>query len=390
MPDHPSLIRRAIRAILRTGLTLGVIGLAALAVLAGQTVLSTHLSADNGPDPAPPAEVAVAIVALQPTYATERRFAGQFEPRQEIALGFEDAGTIAAILVTEGDNVEAGAVIARTDTRLLDAERARLKASRTALDAQVELAERTNTRQAALRTRGFATDQTVDDTSLSLARLQAQVAEIDAGLVALDVRLDKAVLQAPFAGLVGERLLDEGTVTGPGAPVVTLLQDGPILFRAGLDPALAADMAIGTTIAVSVGDQTVDAQLDRLAPELETQTRARIAFFAVDGLAPPSRTAGEVLLTRTVTAPQPGAWLPLAALRQGPRGTWQVVTVEDGPDGPVAAVEAVEIVEAEGGRAFVTGTIRDGMRYVPEGAHRIVPGQRLRILDGTEATAWAR
>jgi hypothetical protein len=182
-------------------------------------------------------------------------------------------------------------------------------------------------------------------------------------------------------------------VAGPGAPVVTLLEDGPVLFRAGLDPALAATLEPGASVEIRVGADRLPARLDRLAPELEAATRARSAFFAVatgDRAAPPSRAAGEVFLERTTEIATPGAWVPLAALRQGPRGTWQVLVVEEGPEGPVAGVEAVELVHAEGGRAFVRGTIRDGMAYVPEGPHRIVPGEALRLLDGTEAAAWAR
>ncbi len=242
----------------------------------------------------------------------------------------------------------------------------------------MELARRTNTRQADLLQRGFATDQTVDDTSLSLVRLEAQVAEVDAAVAALDVRLSKATLVAPFA-----------------APVVTLLQDGPVLFRAGLDPALADGPSMGVAADILVGDCALPARLVRLAPELEAGTRARTAFFEVEGAAPPSRAAGEVVFALTARAPTPGAWLPLAALLQGPRGTWQVVTVEEGDAGPVAGIEAVEVVHAEGGRAFVTGTIRDGMRYVPEGAHRIVPGESLvlaeeRATPEAEVASWAR
>jgi hypothetical protein len=71
------------------------------------------------------------------------------------------------------------------------------------------------------------------------------------------------------------------------------------------------------------------------------------------------------------------------------------VTVEARPSGPVAGIEAVEIVHAEGGRAFVAGTLRDGMRYVAEGAHRIVPGEPLVPAEGgaapeAEVASWAR
>jgi RND family efflux transporter MFP subunit len=395
---RPSIVRRMIGAVWRTALTLGVVAGAGLAVMAGQAALSERLSAQDGPPPAPATTVRVARIALQPGYEGERRFAGQFEPRQEVRLGFEEGGTIAEIRVSEGDHVSEGAVVATLDTRLLEAERAQLAASRAAIDAQVELARRTNQRQAELRQRGFATDQTVDDTSLSLARLEAQVAEIDAATAALDVRLSKAVLRAPFAGPVGDRLLDVGAIAEPGTPVVTLLQDGPVLFRAGLDPALAGDLSVDDPVRVLVGDRMFAARLVRTAPELEAGTRARTAFFEVEGSAPPSRALGEVSFARTVDAPAPGAWLPLAALRQGPRGTWQVVTVEESEGGPVAGIEAVEIIHAQGDRAFVSGTIRDGMRYVPEGSHRIVPGERLTLGDGSapdaasegEVAAWAR
>ena len=391
--DNPSAARRMVLSALRAIVTLSVIGAAALGVLMGQEALSSRLSAAEGPAPAPATAVAVAAIEMQESYQTERRFAGQFEPRQEVALAFEEGGTIAEIMIEEGDRVSEGDVIARLDTRLLEAERERLRATRAALEAQVELARRTNGRQAELRERGFATDQTVDDTSLSLVRLEAGRAEVDAAIAALDVRLSKAVLSAPFDGPVGDRVLDEGAVAGPGAPVVTLLQDGPVLFRASLDPALAEALSPGERVEIRAGDDLIPARLERLAPELEAATRARAAFFAVEGAAPPSGTAGEVRLSRAIAVPGEGAWVPLSALRQGPRGTWQLTTVEEGPDGPIAGTEAVEILHAEGGRAFVAGTIRDGAVYVPEGTHRIVPGERLRpATEGTEAevASWGR
>jgi RND family efflux transporter MFP subunit len=186
--------------------------------------------------------------------------------------------------------VSRGEVIARLDTRLLEAERARLSASRRALAAQVELARRTDARQQTLLAEGHVTQQRVDETSLRLAELEAALAEADAGLAAVDVRLSKAVLRAPFDGRIGARLLDEGAVAGPGSAVVTLLEDGPARFRVAIDPDLAAEIRPGTEVRITVGDHAFDAVLSELSPELDPATRGRLVFFDLeDGVATAAR-----------------------------------------------------------------------------------------------------
>ena len=381
---------RLLRRAATIAVTAGVIGISIGGVVAGQAALSQRAADRPAPAPAPATAVETFRVAMQDRYAVERRFAGQFEPRRESALAFEEGGRVAHVHVREGDRVRAGDVIAALDTALLDAEHARLSASRDGLVAEAELARRTDARQTELRERGFATDETVDDTSLRRARAEAGIAEIDASIAALDVRLDKAVIRAPFDGSVGERLLDEGTIASPGAAVASLLEGGPVRFRAGLDPRLAQRMGMGDDATVVVEGAARPATLARLAPELDPATRTQAAFFDVEGPPPPSRASGEVVLRDTVPADPPGAWVPLAALRQGVRGTWDVLTVDDAS---VAGLATVEVVHADGDRAFVRGTLRDGARVVADGPHRVVPGERVRILDGTsnpEDVAWAR
>ncbi|MGB3554740.1 MAG: efflux RND transporter periplasmic adaptor subunit, partial [Jannaschia sp.] len=312
-----------------------------------------------------------------------------FEARQVAELSFERPGTIAEILVREGNTVTEGQIMARLDTRLLLAERRRLEASRASTEAQAELARRTNMRQVELRDRGFATEQTVDDTSLTLARLQAGIAEIDAALSALDIDLSKSELIAPFAGTVGARGADVGSVASPGTIVASLVETAPARFHVGLDPASAALLAEGQDAVIRAAGLMLPARLSGLAPSLDPTTRARLAFFdVIVGPMPPDRTTGEIALRQRVD--QPGAWVALSALRPGPRATWTLLTVEDGRVG----MEAAEILHLEEDRVFVRGTFRDGVAYLPDGIHRVVPGQSVivRSTDGTsgEAVAWAR
>lgn len=273
-----------------------------------------------------------------------------------------------------GDAVAAGQIVARLDTCLFQAERARLQASRDATLAQVGLARRTNERQTALNDRRFAPGQTVDDTSLRLVQVQAGVAEIDASLTAVDIALDKAAPPAPYAGTVAARSLDVGSLAAPGIPVISLTEAAPPRFRVGLAPELAIILSVGDMATVEVKGQTHALRLASLSPELDPVTRSRMAWFEADNaLLPPGRTMGTLILTQRIDVPD--AWVPLSALRPGPQATWVLTTAQNGTVG----LEAAEIVLLDGERAFVRGTFQDAMPYLPNGTHRVVPGQTVTV-----------
>jgi RND family efflux transporter MFP subunit len=360
----------------RTALTLTVITGALGAGIAGYNALEARASALPTPEAAPATLVAPQVLRLVDHVTLKRRFTGQFEPAQEVALAFEDGGTLAEVLVREGDAVKAGDVIARLDLRQLQAERDSLNASRDAINAQLELARRTNERQIALLANGHVSQQRVDETSLRLSELSARLAEIDASLVRLDVRLSKTEIRAPFAGWIGSRTLDSGAIAGPGAPVVTLIEDAPARFRVALDPTLATRLVEGAAFDIEVDGALRTAQLSEIAPDLDPDTRSRVAFFDLldAGSAPPARATGEVILPDDRF--ESGAWVPLS-----------VDVTED----PVVALEAAEILHLDqdetGGRAFVRGTFSDGALYLPGGTHRVVPGERVRLPGAPVAEA---
>lgn len=356
-------------------------GVAAVGLVGGgSSVIADRAAAVEGPDPAPVLAVSTAPIMVEKGYSVERRFVGQVEAAQQTAIAFEQGGTVTEVLVDEGDRVEMGAVVARLDTRLIEAEGNRMRATRDALSAQQELARRTNERQQALNERGFASTQALDQANLGLVELSARIAEIDAALVGIDVQLEKAVLTAPFAGRIAARTADVGAAVGSGAPVVTLLEDRAPQFRVGIDPDLATDLAADMVARIEIGSETFDARFASLLPDIDPATRTRVALFelAPDADAPFGIT-GTLIVDQTVA--EQGAWVPIAALKQGVRGLWTVTTVV-GESEHTVSTEAVEIIHADARNAFVRGTFGDGAQLVTGGAHRIVAGQRVRIEAG--------
>lgn len=190
-------------------------------------------------------------------------------------LGFQLAGRILAIEVDEGDEVTEGQLLARLDTRELEANLEAARAQRAAAEARLDemlagarpqevasaqAAERSAAQRAQTARRdlerartlfegGAISRQALDQAetalevaeathdqareSLELVRegprtetIQAQRAQVSQAAARVDhaeAMLANAVVEAPFGGLVTVRHREPGETVGPGAPVVTLL-----------------------------------------------------------------------------------------------------------------------------------------------------------------------
>ena len=360
-------------------LTVAVCAGAGLLALGATRLLEAR--AADGPriDPVAPLQVEVITVKGETGFDLERRFVGQVEADQAIALSFETGGSIATVSVDDGDPVLAGQRLASLDTRLLAAERQRLQASRQALETQRALARRTADRRESLRAQGFVSGQQADQDNASVAELTARLAEIDAALLGVQVRLQKSVLLAPFDGRVAVRHQDPGATAGAGQPVLSVVQTRAARLRVGLPPELAAALAPDARVAVEIGAGRGEGRFLALMPEINPATRARDALFALaaDATGAPPGTTGAVVMVQRIA--QPGAWVPVSALRNGVRGTWEVMTVT-GPEGQETVdIEAVQIVHADAARAYVNGTFEAPVRIVADGVHRVVRGQRVRV-----------
>lgn len=169
---------------------------------------------------------------------------------ERIDIATKLPGRVAAILVDEGDMVEAGQLIARMDAAELQAELDRARATvaqaeqgRVQAEAQLDLrrselafAEQEYGRAATLVEREVAAQELADQRRTSRDIAKAAVAAAEAGLAQagaviqsseavvrqLESTLADADLVAPRGGRVQYRLAQEGEVLGAGGKVVTI------------------------------------------------------------------------------------------------------------------------------------------------------------------------
>ena len=363
-------------------------GAAMLAVGAGLVAAVAGGGDDAGPagETVRPVAVAVRPVVVRDGYVVSRSFLGRVEPRREAALAFERPGVVAAVLVEEGDSVEAGQTLAKLDVAKPTAARAAAAARLAAAEAllaelvagprgedvaaaaaeaarQKALAERAvraSNRVARMAGRGSVTEQDVDDARLAadaakaalaaarsgleelragtrperLAAQRAEVARATADLAAVDVDLAKSELVAPFAGTVAARLADEGAVPAAGTPVLELLETAAPRVRAGVAGGAAGDFAAGQLRRVTVatgpaGGATFTATVAAVRPD--RAGRGRTVDVLLDL---PADAAGRVRRGDLARLPvdrrvdEPCVAVPVAALTESRRGLWAALVAE--------------------------------------------------------------
>ena len=369
----PRSARRAIQffgSIVVSSLFLG-------AAAGGIVFLHSRAAAELQPQPTAPLVVDTTTLEIISGYQRTSSYVGRLEPARQTAVAFERTGLVIDIAPDEGDEIRAGDVIARMDTAQLASTRRQLLAQRQVFEAQRTLARATLNRQAQLKTKGWSPDQRLDEAESSVAALNANIDRVSAQIAGIDIDIAKSELKAPFSGTIAHRSIDEGAVVMGGAPVVNLLETGSRRARIGLPPELAASIIADRTYTLRAGKLTQQAKLIAKRPDLESGTRTVTVLFELLEAGDRISFGDLVTLDLKSMISERGAWIPLAALKEGRRGLWTILTVSAEGDAQVVAPEAVELLYANADQAYVRGTFKNGARVISRGTGRIVPGQRI-------------
>lgn len=247
----------------------------ALLVLAASAGCSGGGTADRRPVKKDVGKPPVAVEAVRPTMAdlTEGvSVVGTLAPKFQSEAKSEVGGTVAAVYVTEWVRVKKGEPLARVDTREAEAILKRAEASVEMAKAGLlearsaaNRAEREHERAQKLKEAGLVTQQNLDDAltqrEAAAARVSAataQVAVAEEDVRQAKTRISKAVIRAPFDGVVSERSVNVGEVVGEMQKVVFRVVDPRLLdltvsvpsgemgaVRAGQDLAFTTDAIPG-------------------------------------------------------------------------------------------------------------------------------------------------
>jgi len=110
----------------------------------------------------------------------------------------------------------------------------------------------------------------------SVENLRAELQAKRAGLQLAEKKLADAMIRAPFAGQVKERLVTQGQYLKVQTPVMTIVNVDPLRVRLKVPERVAGWITVGQAVTVSVEaypGRSFEGKVSRMSPSVDTQTR---------------------------------------------------------------------------------------------------------------------
>lgn len=202
----------------------------------------------------------------------ERQIDGRVEAVDQATLSAETGGRVEAIYFDVGDKVAAGAVILRLRNTEQRAGLAAAEAARREAEAREAEAQARFTRISDMHARQVVARAQFEQ---ALAERDAAVARLAAAKAALEAAREELAyteLRAPYAGILGERLVRVGESVAPGQPLVRGHAHGRLRVVCDLPQELAATLRNTGRAAIYIGGERIEASGFTLFPEIDARS----------------------------------------------------------------------------------------------------------------------
>ncbi|OOG64206.1 hypothetical protein B0E45_28830 [Sinorhizobium sp. A49] len=360
-----------------------------LAATAGQVRANEAAASVSADVPAASRTVSTLVADRQPQ-TWLRSFAGIFVAREEIAVGTTlTEQRIAKVEVEVGDRVAAGQVLARLETEMLEnllreAEGRVARASAAVAQQEETVRQEEKKLERARQLRHLKAETFLEErvSAVAIAREAVKVARADdaqaqALLAEARRKLERAVIVAPAAGIVSERLARAGALAGT-EPLVRLIRDGEIELAAEIPESELPLLAVGQKVKVKLSGRTdvIDGHIRVINPKIDSETRLGAAKITLKTEKPPY--AGTFGRAEIVVAERPAIMVDDSALLYGtPDGMPSVFIVEDGK----VKRKTVQAGMRQNGKVEILSGLDAGERVVAKAGVSLREGEAVATND---------
>ncbi|MEO5797853.1 MAG: efflux RND transporter periplasmic adaptor subunit [Gemmatimonadales bacterium] len=328
----------------------------------------------GGPGSGPQAIPVEVTAAFSDTVTDAIVATGQIEALQQIELRPDVEGRIVDLLFKEGARVAAGTPLVKID----DAE----------LKSQVERAraDRDLSKQSLERTRQLLAEKAAAPADLE--RAEATSRSSQASLDLLELRLARTVVRAPFAGVIGQRLVSMGDYVTSASRLLTLQTVSPQRITFTVPERYAGSLKVGQRVAfqvAAIASRTFEARVDFVDPVVTLPGRIITVKAVADntqGILQP----GMFIEARLATEVRPSAIIVPEEAISPTAGASYVWVVE----GDKVARREVELGVRSPGFVEVRKGIDLGDRVVVGGLDRLSPGATVKTTDVVRRPQGAR
>jgi RND family efflux transporter MFP subunit len=276
----------------------------------------------------------------------------------------EFPGVVAEVLVEEGAKVSEGQALVRVNTDVLAKQRAELV-------TQLELAQTLFERQERLWNKEIGSE-------VDYLQAKTGLEALNRSLATLDEQIDKAVIRAPFSGVLDRVFVNVGEMAAPPMPVVRVVDLSDLYVRASVSDHYAGVVKSGQPVMLEAyGMEPVESKIRRVGQYIEAANRT--IDVTVD--LPRGEAFGlpNMVVTVNITdlALDSALALPSSLVQQDATGQEYVYVLR----GDVATKQPIATGVMSEGMLLIEDGLKPGDRVIDRGASRVVDGERVTLIE---------
>ena len=295
---------------------------------------------------------------------------------QGVMVSAEMTGKVVQIAFEPGTMVQAGDLLVQQD---IAAETAQLRSA----EATMALTKITLERARKLLAQKTSSQSEYDNADAQHKQAVAQADNMRA-LIA------KKTIRAPFAGVLGIRLVNLGQILSAGDAIVSLQALDPIFVNFSLPQQQLARIRTGLAVRVktdALPDQDIEGTITAINPQVETATRNIMVQATVKNTR--HRLRPGMFVSVTVVLPEQNTVLaiPATAVLNAPYSDSAFIVEDDKndkntPPARVVRQQFVRLGEKRGDFVAVLAGLKDGETVVSTGVFKLRNGQAV-VVDNS-------
>ena len=297
---------------------------------------------------------------------------GDVTTKQNVLIYPEMSGTLVKILVSKGDRVSKGQLLANIDDGGMSSQLIQMK-------TQLALAKTTFERQERLWKQDIGSEIQYLQAKTNYEAQQSAVKQ-------MEKQLDKFSIPAPFSGIIDDVIKDQGTVVspGPGSEVFRIVNLSNMYIEVDVPENYITSITPGKKVQVffPILNETIESKVSETGNFINPNNRSFTVEIPVpnrNGAVKPNMTAKVKINDYTN---EQAILIPQSVISENAEGEQYVfVASKIGEDKTATANKnIIETGKTQGDVIEVRSGLSEGQNIVLEGARSVKNGQKVKIL----------
>ena len=323
-----------------------------------------------------------AVTVVRETITATASVQGTVFAKREAVISTPVAGRLVGLELMQNRTVRAGEVLASIDAVDFFQAQKELRLAKATVRTTEALAARRRT----LFEQGGIAKKELEETELALASAKEDqtAAERTVGTMTGNASVDaagRAVVRAPFDGLVAEQLQSGGEFVSAGAPLFRLVDVSGLVVKAKFPDITGALLAEGSRATVedeALGGEPVTGEISMVSRTTDPVTRTMEVWVRIDDPAARLRAGDSARVTASTRTAPDALVLPTEAVQ---------LDASDEDSGVVMVIDAqgvahetrVKVGICAGGKLQILEGLRGGEQVVTEGNYGLPDGTKVTV-----------